>query len=212
MGLLDSLQRIPADRYFEIHSARLDQPDAAAIRAAAITRYQQIPDTVLGAEEARRLGALLIMAAKRDLPTQQPATETGAEAIAALSTSLRQQPANPLTWAYLAEAELRFNHDRAAALRALEQSYRVGPFAAELLVYRLGLALQCRREWTPNLVGHLREEIAALFPEPRRWRRYRRQFIHLAHTAPNLDAITRVLLRPHPTALAQYQKDYDRGR
>lgn len=210
---VQSQNRIPANRFFETHQERFQSAtDGGKSLEKALQHYRQLPMSARGAQEWRRLGGLLLMAEKRGPRTNDsPFPPTEDELRAALVASLAREPAHPLTWAYLADAELTFGGDKVKALQDLEQSYQVAPLEPDFFIYRLWLALECSRQWTPTFLRHLRHDIESLFPEQGQ-NRNRQRFVQLARSSSELRALTGTLLKDDPAAFARYQKALQQQR
>ncbi len=205
-GFIDTTSRIPANRYFETHEDQWKSPEEQdSILERAIEHYQQIPPSARGAQEDRRLAGLLLMAAKESAPKPGDGRRlTGDEELPSTAkVSLKAEPAHPLAWAYLADAELLSRADKEKALEYLEQSYRVGPLDPDFFFYRLGLAFKCQSQWDVEIIRRLSADIASLFSEEGR-NKNRKRFIQLSKSTPKLRAITETLLKGNPAVLQRY--------
>lgn len=205
-GFIETTNRIPANRYFETHE---DQWRSSAehdpILERAIKHYQKISPSARGAQEDRRLASLLLMAAKKSAPKSgDGGWQTGDEELPSIvQASLKTEPAHPLAWAYLADAELLSRDDKEKALEYLEQSYRVGPLDPDFFFYRLALAFKCRSQWDVEIIKRLRVDITSLFPDEGR-NKNRKRFIQVSKHSPELRAVTETLLKGKPEVLQRY--------
>lgn len=210
---VQSQNRIPANRFFETHQARFQSTaDGGKSLKKALDDYRRLPVSARDAQDWRRLGGLLLMARKRvhQGPADSP-PPTADELRAALLASLEREPAHPLTWAYLADAELTSGGDRTKTMQYLEQSYRIAPLEPDFFFYRLRLALECRQQWHAAFLARLQREMASLFPEQGESRN-RKRFIQLARSSSELRALTGTLLKNDPAAFARYQRALQQQR
>lgn len=206
MCVFQSLGRIPANRYFKTHEEQFQSnTDNGATLRTARQHYRNISRSSLGPEDWRKIAALLLMFEKPTASAKgNNSSPTEHEIRTALVSSLEREPAHPLTWAYLADTDLRFGNNAKKALQKLEQSYRVAPLEPDFFFYRLGIALNCKQQWDIAILGHLRREIGSLFTEQGNSRN-RDRFIELALSNVELRLLTRTLLRSNLKAFEHYQ-------
>ncbi len=191
-GLTRELTRIPANRYFVLHDTQLEAGEERYLHKAA-ELYARMPDWTRGAVEQRRLGFLRLMEHKNQGSALPLTADEQTQIVRILTASLRQEPVHPLTWAYLAEADIMRRGDLSQALRYLKQSYRVAPIEPDFFFYRLDLALQCRAVWDAAFLDMIRAEIKSLFPESGT-NPNARPFIRAIKSDPRLMAfVTRIL-------------------
>ena len=206
MGLVQSQRRIPAGSYFDTHQAQFEPTanDSPSLDKA-LGYYRQMQRDARGAEEWRRLAALLLMTKSRHPePDENRLSPTEQEVRTALVASLAREPSHPLTWAYLADSELRFAGDMHKAAQELEQSYRVAPLEPDFFFYRLGIALRCKPQWNLAIVRYLRREMESLFPAQGE-NRNAMLFIQRAKSDAELRVFANTLLRQNQRAFGQYQ-------
>ncbi|MFD2113002.1 hypothetical protein [Thiorhodococcus fuscus] len=207
-ALFADLQRIPPNRFFVAQEERLQSPDdAGRSLMKGIELYRRATKEMLGPQEQRQLGLLLLLEGKRTTEDRDPADrETAANAaIAALTTSLHRAPVQPRTWTYLADVALTYRASPKDALRALKESYRMAAVDPNLVLYRFELATRLRGYWDTELLRLIRPDIIALFPE-QGWSPKRNAFIKRIKANPELKPLVAAILRPDPGALERLQK------
>jgi len=206
--LFADLQRIPPNRFFDAQEERLQSPeDEGRSLMKGIELYRRATNEMLGPQEQRQLGLLLLLEGKRTTEDMEPAEREASAnaAIAALTTSLHRDPVQPLTWTYLADIALTYEDSSKDALRALKESYRIAPVDPNLVLYRFELAVRLTGHWDAELLRLIRPDIIALFPE-QGWYPKRNAFIKRIRANPELKPLVTAILRPAPGALKRFQK------
>lgn len=207
-ALLADLQRIPPNRFFDSQEERFQRPeDEGRSLIKGIELYRRAAHEMLGPQEQRQLGLLLLLDGKRPTEDMDPADRAASAnaAIAALTTSLHRNPVQPLTWTYLADVALTYADAPKDALGALKASYRMAAVDPNLVLYRFELAVRLTGHWDTELLRLIRPDIIALFPE-QGWYPKRNVFIKRVKANPELKPLIAAILRPDPGALERFQR------
>jgi hypothetical protein len=210
--LLNDVYRIPANEFFDAYDDQLQtsENDGRTIRKAS-RLYDQMPAWSLGNIELRRYASLVLMGCASISSNGGNDPLCASEGIRnALVASIKKAPVEPLSWALLADLELRLRDDRLLALQYLKQSYRVALVEPEHSLYRLNVAFRCADKWDKDVRRLLQKEMVVLFPEVGR-NPNAAAFIEQIKSDTLVQDFFRTLLRGNDVALKQYEAALERA-